>query len=43
VQYIDKHGRPVDPASIKVGERLQAISDWGPNGPVIQQIMVDRD
>lgn len=43
VRYIDKHGKPVDPATIKPNESLQPIFDAGPNGRVLQTIMVDRD
>ena len=43
LRFVDKHGRNVDPASITLETRFQAIYDSGPNGPVIQQVMVDRD
>ena len=43
IRYIDKHGKPIDPASIKPSESLQPILDSGPNGRVIQTIMVDRN
>jgi hypothetical protein len=43
VRFVDKHGGDVDPSSIKPTERLQPIGGSGPQGLILQQILVDRD
>ena len=43
VRFIDKNGRDVDPATIRPTERLQPLGGSGPNGLILQKIMVDRD
>jgi hypothetical protein len=43
LRYVDKHGKDIDPKSIKPTERLQPLYDSGPGGLVLQTVMVDRD
>ena len=41
--FINKHGQTIDSKTIKQTERLQPLFDSGPNGQVLQAVMVDRD
>jgi len=43
IRFVDKQGHDVDPTSIKATERLQPLGGSGPNGLILQKIMVDRD
>ncbi len=43
IRYIDKHGKAIDPKSIKPTERLQPLYDSGPGGLVLVKVMVDRN
>jgi hypothetical protein len=42
-RFADKQGRTIDPKTIKLTERLQPVAAWGPSGPVLQAVVVDRD